>query len=332
MIIKKTKTLNITSILYKKGVHCVKRKIIQIADSTQLVSLPRKWCQRLNIKKGDEIDIEEKGNKLIVSTKGNKEGEKIEFDIKHLEPMTARFIHALYKRGIDEIKINFDKPAELEIVQKALGKETVGYEIVEQSKNFCVVKNVSGDLEDFEQILRRTFLLLITMADDGLVALKARSTADLTNLLPLEESNNRFTTTCRRYLNKKGHPSASVIGPLYYIIEDLEKIADHYKYLYSYFIDNDIKKMKMGEQALAYFEKTNKLLKLFYELFYKPDKEKIAEIGKIRKELVKEWYTLLGKLKEPADILIYHIMLTIIQEVFNLTGPFLAFNTNFKLR
>ncbi len=310
----------------------MRRKVIQIANSTQLVSLPRKWALLHNVKKGDEVDIEEKGNKLLISTDGNKEGEKIEFDIKHLEPMTARFIHALYKRGIDEIKINFDKPTELEIVQKALGKETVGYEIVEQSKNFCVVKNVSGDLEDFEPILRRTFLLLITMADDGLVALKAKSSIDLTNLLPLEESNNRFTTTCRRYLNKKGHPSIPVIGPLYYIIEDLEKIADHYKYLYSYFISNDLKKMKISAQAVVYFEKTNKLLKLFYELFYKPDKEKIAEIGKMRKELVKEWYTVLGKIKEPSDILTYHIMLNIAQDVFNLTGPFLAFNTELKLR
>ncbi len=63
----------------------MKRKIIQIADSTQLVSLPRKWCKRLNLRKGDEIDIQEKVNPLIVSTQGNREGEKVEFDVERGE-------------------------------------------------------------------------------------------------------------------------------------------------------------------------------------------------------------------------------------------------------
>ena len=68
------------------------------------------------------------------------------------------------------------------------------------------------------------------------------------------------------------------------------------------------------------------------DLFYKPDKEKIAEIGKMRKEIAKEWYSMLGKIKEPADCMIYHSMLTITQKIFNLTGPYLAFNINLKLR
>jgi len=310
----------------------MKRKVIQIANSTQLISLPRKWCKRLNLKKGDEIDIQEKGNQLVVSTKGSKEGEAIELDVTHLEPMTARIIHAMYKRGIDEIKCNFDKQAELERVQKALGKETVGYEIVEQGKNYCIIKNVSGDLEDFDPILRRIFLLLISMAEEGLVAIKTRDSATLKTLIPLEESNNRFTTTCRRYLNKKGHSSAAVVGPLYYIIEDLENIADQYKYLYTYLSSTDFKKMKIGDATLKYFEKTTHLIQKYYDLFYKPDKEKVAEMGKLRKELIKEWYSMLVKMKEPADIIICQNMLTVVQKIFNLTGPYLAFSTEIKLR
>lgn len=310
----------------------MKRKVIQIANSTQLVSLPRKWCKKLNIKKGDEIDIQEKGNQLVVSTKGSKEGETIELDVTHLEPMTTRIIHAMYKRGIDEIKCNFDKQAELERVQKALGKETVGYEIVEQGKNYCIIKNVSGDLEDFDPILRRIFLLLISMAEEGLTALKAKDAASLKTLIPMEESNNRFTTTCRRYLNKKGHSSAAVVGPLYYIIEDLENIADQYKYLYTYLSSTDFKKMKISDATLKYFEKTTQLIHKYYDLFYKPDKEKVAEVGKIRKELVKEWYSMLGKMKEPADIIICQNMLTVVQKIFNLTGPYLSFSTELKLR
>ncbi|MBW2994592.1 hypothetical protein KY315_04195, partial [Candidatus Woesearchaeota archaeon] len=221
---------------------------------------------------------------------------------------------------------------ELESVQKALGKETVGYEIVEQGKNYCIVKNVSGNLEDFDPILRRIFLLLISMAEEGQKAMQTKDTDMLRTLIPMEESNNRFTTTCRRYLNKKGHESAAAVGPLYYILEDLENIADQYKYLYKYLTKKDLKKMKISDATLKYFEKTTTLLKTYYDLFYKPDKEKIAEIGRMRKSLIKEWYSMLGKMKDPVDIVICQNMLTIIQKVFNLTGPYLAFNTDIKIK
>ena len=41
---------------YKRGVVIMKRKVIQIANSTQLISLPRKWSQKYGVKKGDEIN------------------------------------------------------------------------------------------------------------------------------------------------------------------------------------------------------------------------------------------------------------------------------------
>lgn len=301
----------------------MKRKVIQIADSTQLVSLPRKWCKQLNIKKGDEIDVIEKGNQLIISTKYNKEETApIDLNIQFLEPMTIRIIHAMYKKGIDEIKIHFEKPSELELIQKALGKETVGYEIVEQTHTSCIIKNVSGDLENFDQILRRTFLLLITMAEEGLSMIKDKNFSNLAQLLPLEESNNRFTTTCRRYLNK--HSSEELVGPLYCIVEDLEKIADQYKYMYSYLLRTN--KIKLNPATIKLFENTAQMLNLFYSIFYKLDKDKIAEIGKLRKETVKKWYDVATSHSKYSsnDLVLISNMLVIAQQIFNITGPLLT--------
>jgi len=301
----------------------MKRKVIQIANSTQLVSLPRKWCKQLNIQKGDEIDVQEKGSQLLISTQYHKEEIiPIELNIKFLEPMTIRIIHAMYKRGVDEIKIHFEKPVELELIQKALGKETVGYEIVEQTYNSCVIKNVSGDLENFDQILRRTFLLLITMAEEGLNLIKNKNFANLTQILPLEESNNRFTTTCRRFLNKK--VSEELVGPLYCIVEDLEKVADQYKYVYSYLLRTN--KIKISPVAIKLFENTNEMLKLVYSIFYKLDKDKIAEIGKLRKEIVKKWYEVSANHNKysPSDLVLISNVLVTAQQIFNITGPLLT--------
>ena len=69
----------------------MKRKIIQIADSTQLVSLPRKWSLKYNIKKGDEVEVEEQGNKLLVSTEKGVELKSIEIDVTELDRTTILY-------------------------------------------------------------------------------------------------------------------------------------------------------------------------------------------------------------------------------------------------
>ena len=46
----------------------MKRRVIQIAESTQLVSLPRKWAKKYNIKKGDELEVEIEGSSVRITT------------------------------------------------------------------------------------------------------------------------------------------------------------------------------------------------------------------------------------------------------------------------
>ncbi len=302
----------------------MRRKVIQIAESTQLVSLPRKWALQHNIKKGDELEIEEKGSQIIISTEKGPPVEKAELNMEHLEPMTLRYIVALYKKGVDEISVTFDHPTKIKVVQDSIGKEAVGFEITEQTPTSCIIKHVSGELEDFDPILRRTFLLLDSMAKQTYEALKNDRLDDLKNAAFLEEANNRFTTTCRRLLNKKGYKDNKKIGPLYYIIEDLENIADQYKYLCMYFYQKKDKKIKFNKKALAIFKDTNDLLSKFYELFYKYDVGKVVNMGILRKEIIQTAFKLFENSKNPDDTVLLHYSLTIMQKVFCLAGPYLV--------
>jgi phosphate uptake regulator len=304
----------------------IRRKVIQIANSTQLISLPRKWAQKYNIKKGDELEVEEQGSKISVSTEKGYKTEKVELDISNLGPMILRCVVALYKQGVDEIRVSFNKPELIESVQKAIGKEAVGYEITEQGNDYCIIKHVSGELEDFDPILRRTFLLLISMADESLDSIKKNELNNLKNIAFLEEANNRFTTTCRRLLNKKGYKDARKIGPLYYIIEEIENIADQYKYLCDYFYNLRNKKIKINKDVLELYQETNEMLKQFYELFYKFEKDKLVFIGNQRKILVDRFLHLFEKNSSNIDKLVLHQLFTIMQKTFCLVGPYLVIN------
>lgn len=302
----------------------MKRKVIQIANSTQLVSLPRKWTQKYGVKKGDEIEVEEKGNRILLSIDKGLEINKKEIGAEKLGLMLSRCIYAIYKQGVDEIRVNFNSQASLKIIQDSLGKETVGYEIIDQGENYCVIKNVTGDLEDFNSILRRTFLVLMTMANESLENIRKGDFIHLRNVAFLEESNNRFTTTCRRLFNKKGSSEYVYIGPIYYIIEEIENIADQYKYLCNYLNGLKDKKIKINGEVLELCSRVNGMLRAFYDVFYKFDEKKLADIASERKIIVEKGLDLFNRKMSNADYVIVHHQMTIMQKVFCLIGPYLV--------
>jgi len=298
----------------------MRRKVIQIAESTQLISLPRKWCLANNIKKGDELSVNEKGSQLTVSCDLNPKLERAEIKLKDYDILAPRFIHALYKRGIDEIKVYLESPKAFATIQHVLSNETVGFEIIEQGSNYCVIKNVSSQIDGFDSVLRRTFLLLSNMADDCVTALQEKNLDALSNLLLLEQSNNRFTTLCRRYLNKYGSETYDKTGPLYYIVEDLENVADEYKYLFQQLRALKPDKMKIKKAHVEIYGKLAKMIRLFHESFYKPDNQKLIQVANLRKELIAECYKELENSKN-ADFILLHHALIIVQKVFNFIGP-----------
>jgi phosphate uptake regulator len=303
----------------------MKRKVIQIAESTQLVSLPRSWSKLNNVKKGDEVEVEEKGSRLVISTQLGDSTERAEFDLRGLEVMSSRFIHALYKRGVDELKLTFDRPDTLEMVKNALGKETVGYEITDQTKTSCTIHNVSGELEEFDSILRRTFLMLNSLARDTYTELNEGDFKHCANVALLEEANNRFTTSLRRLLNKRGSDRYDKIGPIYYIIESLENLADQYKYLCQYMAKHD--KVKLHADSLSMLNDANAMVEMYYHLFYKFDKDALERIGKGRKDMVKRFYRIIENADgqyAKIDVVLAHHSLNIAQKTFCLTGPYLV--------
>ncbi len=300
----------------------MKRKVIQIAESTQLISLPRKWCLENNIKKGAELNVEPQGQKITVSCGPETVIERAEIKLKDYGVLAPRMIYALYKKGADEVKIHFDAPEDIQIVQNALRNETVGYEVVEQDSKSCLIKNVSGHIEGFDNMLRRTFLLLVTMAEECNTSLKNKDPASLKNLLILEESNNRFTTLCRRYLNKYGAPEGQKPGPLYRILEELENIADEYKYLFKALSVTKKEDFKVDKKILDMFETVHKMIREFYESFYKMDAQKIASVGTMRKQLVQEWHSHIPKVKNYTDFILMHHGMVIAQKVFNIIGAY----------
>ena len=148
------------------------RKVIQIADSTQLISLPRKWAQKYGVKKGDELLVEEDGNKVVVSTEREVSSNNIEITLKGNE-LIHRCLSALYKAGYDEIKIMYESPQDIETIISTVNSQLLGFEIIEQGKTHVIIKQVTSiSHSEFDTMLRRTFTFLIATSEECLTAIE----------------------------------------------------------------------------------------------------------------------------------------------------------------
>ena len=83
-------------------------------------------------------------------------------------------IRCLYRKGYDEIRVKFNKPTTkhhkigkdvtvVSSIHKEVGRLN-GLEVIQQKENFCLIKDISeGNIKEFDNVLRRIFLLLVDM-------------------------------------------------------------------------------------------------------------------------------------------------------------------------
>ena len=254
----------------------IKRKVIQIANSTQLISLPRKWAQKYDIKKGDELEVEELGNELSISTEKSMGGKSIVINPPHLKNITERYVTTAFRTGIDEVKVNFqteENPELLEYISKTLDGQTIGYEIIKQEKNYFDIKDLSGgNPTSFDTALRRSFILLTSMAVDSLEFIKNKDVNNLKDMYFKDRGINKFTNFCGRLLLKRGQFDLKKTAFYYHFVRSFEALADQYSLMSVYYAD---KLTPINRKVLELYKEINNILLEFYELFYKYDKSKL---------------------------------------------------------
>ncbi|MBW3011370.1 hypothetical protein KY326_04070, partial [Candidatus Woesearchaeota archaeon] len=194
----------------------MKRKLVKQGTATLTVSLPTSWTNKFRLKPGDEIDIEEISGDLFLRSKKEFKIQKSKIDITDLPAaLVHRYILSAYKKGSDEIDVVFTNSAlknmkdgkvssTARFVQEIVNN-LVGVEVIDQGKSFVKIKQISEvSQEEFENILRRIFLLLLSMGEDAYEIISKRS-RDYSILLNKHDSIDKFVNYSIRLLNRKGH-------------------------------------------------------------------------------------------------------------------------------
>lgn len=192
---------------------------------------------------------------------------KIKVDFSDLDSQSTRIIlSVLHKSGYDEIEVAFKDPAVVSVLQERINSRLIGFEIIEQRGNMCVVKNVSGDhVSEVDALMRRSFLVALALAGSSLDALRKGEQDKLKELLVLEETNNKLTNYCQRLILKKPYSDEKAFYS-FLVSWIVEKICDDYRDLIKQFLSDP--KIRLTPAFLKAYEGTNELFREYYDVFY----------------------------------------------------------------
>ena len=256
------------------------RKVYVSGGSTFVISLPKKWVTKTNLKAGDSLVVTEQGSSLLFETSVNeKESQVKEIKISQVpsSEALARIIIANYLVGYDTLKIKLDRKDNLqyrEAVRNILDY-LIGIEIVEDTDD-SIILEIMVDYKRMMtmQLLQRMFAINRSMLLDLGKALGNCDIGLAKDVIVREREVDRLYFLVVRQLKSavEHQQIAEKLGIKYQrdclgyriIVKVLERIADHIENIAKSYIklcetQKELKLeefIKLNKSTIAIFEKS----------------------------------------------------------------------------
>ncbi len=287
----------------------MKRKVIKQGVSTLTISLPTYWTKKFNIKPGDEIELEDRGKELTITTEKNFSSKNTTIDISKLtsKKVIRHFVNNIYIRGDDELAIMFDKPEKMDIIQDCINFN-IGFAVVKQEKNSCVIKDVSGITDsEFNNMLKRVFFMIQAFGEEGLELIRRQQLPE--DFWKRDLAIDKYVYYCLRMLNKKGYPEFEKTNLYYIVLLLLEYLADEYTRLYK-----NASNARFSKSTISIFSEVNDMYKQFFDNFYKFNPETTQALIMRRNEIRDKT----AKPTKTEDIVVLYYLRKIAEIIINI--------------
>lgn len=305
----------------------MQRKIIQIADSTQLVSLPRKWAKKYNLKKGEELFVETDGNCLTIKTEKGIELKSAEIDISGLDRTSILYyLEILYRMGYEEIKATFSNPEadhyrehstqSIISIVHYVASRLIGMEVIQQRENFILLKSLNLPTnKEFDTIMKRVFMLLQDTSDDYIKGAEELNHRLLESIEEKHDSITKFISYAMRILNIHGTENNKNKCVLYHLLNQVDKLTDVIKYS-----SRDLRKVKnnLSKECIDLLKNIHISIRWYHQIFLKFDKSKIKDLYFNRDKIIKK-VKLLSKRLDPMEIIIVEDSRQILEYLVDMT-------------
>lgn len=244
-----------------------------------MISLPSKWIKTNNLGKGNEIDLEEKQNELLISTKETLKQKKeltIEINEENKKDIKNILTHA-YRKGFDKIIINnIDSDLSKEIRNSV--KLLLGFEITEKQGKKCIIENISEPLEQkYEIMLKKVFMIIKETHEIIQEDFKQEKLKSMQEIEEIKDQQDKFILFCRRLLVKE--KSEKILD--WEFLTFLMHIQHSYFYLYKYAFEN---KIKTEKNMIELLEKLKDYFSLLEDAYYNKNIKSIHKINNLKEK------------------------------------------------
>lgn len=205
----------------------MQRKLIQLSPSTMVVSLPSAWVRKNNLKKGNEMFVEEQDNKIVVSSSSRLVQKEVTLDVSKLDgKLLWVVINAAYVDGYDSIILLTKDQKQAQYMAKVV-QYFPGMIVYDQRKNSVLLKDVAENTAvDVKKMLHRIFFMTISLWEDALDALGKKDWITLADIKKRDYIINSYVAYCFRHVHKFGFVPQSKTGIIHTYIKALEMFAD----------------------------------------------------------------------------------------------------------
>lgn len=301
----------------------MKRRVMLHGPSSLSISLPSKWVKKHKINKGDELEIKEDEEKLVILPENiEKESKETAVSLTH---DTISFVRSVisnsYKKGFDTIRIKYEEKKYIPMIQEVVDG-LIGLELIEQGDGFATAGIVSEESEEqLNNLWRRSFLLVKQLSEIVLKDVEQAKYDNYKEALQIKTTITRITDFCKRTLGRfMKHKEDTIF--MYLIIWSLEKITNEYKYVYTYLYKT--KPRKFENTTHDFLLRTNRLVDTYYEAFYKKDIRLLESIAKEKDKMLFEDLQILLSKSTKQDSFVLHHCANIVRRIWDMTGPLIA--------
>ena len=265
--------------MLKRVVNIDVRKLISFGKGSYIISMPKSWIEKNNLKKGDLIALDDEGVELVLKANNEEKRQDItEISIDSKEKtveMLKTEIVSSYLNGYDTINIHFNNNSQEVPKIKGIIRNLSGLEIMEQTSTRLVAKNLININEvSISNIIRRMDIITRAMMQDAALCSRGQCTYDNIDNRDLDV-NRLYYLSYRVIKNALKNPRvAKALGQEPWqlhmdtsILKKLERIADKQKRIARFLHNAKIDRESLNDLDSIYtdiIESYNNVMKSYY--------------------------------------------------------------------
>ena len=257
------------------------RRIQLTGGSSYIITLPKEWIKKLNIKKNDPIGLHIQSNgTILITPKISREQKQRIKTIKVKNSVEPEFLFrelvGAYIAGYNsiEIKAKDRMPPLARTTVRKMIQIAIGQEVVEETTNSIIIKDLLNPAEmPFKKTIKRMHVIVKSMHEDVMQSLKNKDKKIAEDVVTRDNEVDRLHWLIARQYNiilrnvnfaEKMDTTTEYASTSHLISKIIERIADHVTRIAYNIIELNLE--EIDNKIIEKMIKANKKsLDIFYE-------------------------------------------------------------------